>query len=68
MNKKIPDDQIVVIKYLYGPEGGFKIRKIAEMYGISATQIHRILRGKRKIKEPAVVEPNAAHLTNLRIL
>ena len=66
MNKKIPDDQIPVIKYLYGPQGGFKIRKIAEMYGISATQIHRILRGKRK--EPVAPEPSTAHLTNLRIL
>ena len=59
MNKKIPDNQIRVIKWLYGPEGGFTIRGIAKTYGVSPTQIHRILRDKRKGLGPTAIPADA---------
>lgn len=45
---KVPEDQLEAIRWMLSPSGGFSLRQVAEMYGVSATQILRIRRGERK--------------------
>lgn len=46
---KVPEDQLEPIRWMLSPSGGFSLRQVAEMYGVSATQILRIRRGERRL-------------------
>ena len=46
--KKIPDEALAGILFMLSPRGGFTLRYVAELYGVSPTQIWRVKRGVRK--------------------
>jgi hypothetical protein len=55
--KKVPDEALAPICWMLSRQGGFTLRDVAALYGVSATQIYRIKCGLRKQQPTAAASP-----------
>ena len=55
--KKINDSDIGGILFMLSPAGGYSLKDVADIFGVSRTQIHRIRHGARRKAATPPPEP-----------